>query len=101
PIKAQTDDDRAKDKEFVRACEQFIDEIKHILEDEAIRDQPELLADNIQEAIASYEDENDELKEDGEMKMEDELSIMTPPKDEKSLDDLRSAGKIRVSMSDL
>jgi hypothetical protein len=102
PIKAFSDDEeRARSNEFVRNCEQTFDEIKHILEDDSMRDQPELLADNMNEILERFEEEKERISEETNMEMEDELSITTPPKDKKTLDDLRSASKITVSMSDL
>lgn len=93
--------DEATDKDIIRICKQLVDELRHVLDDEDVRNQPELLADNVEQALDHYDEEIESTDEENEEELEDELSIETPPKDKRSLDDLRSATKISISMSDL
>ena len=98
---AASDDERAKDKEYVRICQQLVDELKYVLKDEELKNQPEMLLDRVEQAIDTFDEEMETANKDDKEEMEDSLSIEKPLKEDKTLDDLRSAGKIVVSMSDL
>ena len=90
-----------KEKSYVRVCKQLVDALKYILEDEKYRDQPELLADALEQEIEHFDEEMDSVNREGEEEIKDKLSVETPPKDDKSLDDLRAASRVVVSMTDL
>jgi len=95
------DDERSKDKEYVRICQQLVDELKYILQDEEMQTQPEMLLDHIEQAVESFDEEMEDTNSEDKKDLEDSLSIETPPKEDRTLDDLRSANRVVVSMTEL
>jgi hypothetical protein len=93
----------ARMKEKLRLYEQLVDEIEYVLEQETVRGDEVVLADELERTLDEYHQQTEEMDREHESEMLDGTNIETPPKDNitPQIAPLKSANKIVVSMSEL
>lgn len=105
PPKTASDDGDAKMKERLRMYEQLVDELKYILEDEKVRENEVMLADEVDRAITNFQEEYEQMDDSSKEEMDDKLDIEEPAQVEKEmgpkLPDMPKMSRIVVSMADL
>jgi hypothetical protein len=101
---SNVDDAAAKMKERLRLYQQLVDEIEFVLQDESLRTDEVLLADEMERIITEHKEQLDEADEQSSMEMEDDLSIETPLEEVEEEEEApveRVAQKVVVSMTEI
>ena len=100
---AKNTDQLAQMKDRLNLLEQTLDQIKFLVQDDSMRENEEQFVTELENTISEYEEQMEEIDKEQEEKIDDHLSIETPPENAKAplIEQPKTSKRVRVSMSDL